>query len=145
MRHGRKWVQAACGAGLFMLCCLASCPRPASAASCDEYDPHSPAQTTRITLDATDLVDRSGDEMRSFVATGSLGKVDATVVSSTPPGIVRDVSAVPQVSHLSPDYGEQLKGIAVSVHLRRSSKPATVVLRLRQVCAQYFRSTFLYY
>jgi hypothetical protein len=49
------------------------------------------------------------------------------------------------VSRVSPLYGEQLKGIAVAVSLRGRARPGTVVLSLRQVCAEYFRNTFLYY
>ena len=136
----RGW-RAACGAGLLVLCC----PWALSAAPCDEYDPAGPSHSARITLNSNDFVDQRRDEMRSFVATGSIGRVDAAIVSSTPPGIVRGVSAIPEVSRMSPLYGEQLKGIAITVSLRSRAGPATVVLNLRQVCAEYFRNTFLYY
>jgi hypothetical protein len=139
----RWWrVAAAAGrAGLFMLCCSAAL----SAAPCDQFNPAAPARSVQITLNASDFVDERRDEMRSFIATGSLGKVDVAVVSSTPDGIVRGVSAIPEVSRFSLHYGERLKGIAIAVSLSRSARPAIVVLHLRQVCAEYFRSTVLYY
>jgi hypothetical protein len=137
----RSTTLAACGAGLFLLCL----PAVLSAAPCDEYDPSGPSRSAQITLDARDFVDQRHDEMRSFVATGSMGKVAVRVVSSTPRGIVREVSANPELSRVSPHYGEQLKGIAITVSLRNRAPPATVVLNLRQVCAEYFRNTFLYY
>jgi len=141
MRRWWKAARAACGAGLFALCC----PAVLSAAPCDEYDPTGPSRTAQITLKSSDFVDERRDEMRSFIATGSIGKVEAAVVASTPRDIVRAVSAVPEVSQFSPRHGEQLKGIAVAVSLRNSAGPAIVVVNLRQVCAQYFRNTFLYY
>ncbi len=141
MRRWGRSARTACGAGLLILCW----PAALSAAPCDEYDPTGPSRSAQITLNSSDLVDESRDEMRSFIATGSLGKVEARIVSSAPPGIARAVSAVPQVSRFSPGYGEQLKGIAVAVSLRNRPRPATVVVNLRQVCAQYFRNTFLYY
>src|SRR6266545_8063143 len=112
---GRRWrsARAACGACLVLLCC----PLALSAAPCDEYDPAGPARSARITLNSGDFVDQRRDEMRSFVATGSVGRVDATTISSTPPGVVRGVSAIPEVSRMSPLYGEQLKGIAITVSL----------------------------
>src|SRR5438445_238688 len=93
------------------------------------------AGSAQITLTPNDFVDERRDEMRSFIATGSLGKVDVSVVSSTPGGIVRGVSGTPQISRFSPLYGEQLKGIAIAVSLRSGGRPATLILRLRQVCA----------
>jgi len=116
-----------------------------SAAPCDQFDPKSPAQSARMTLNSSDFVDERQDEMKSFIATGSLGKVAVSVVSSTPGGIVNGVSATPEVSRFSPLYGEQLKGIAIAVSLRNRAGPATVILNLRQVCAEYFRHTVLYY
>jgi len=116
-----------------------------SAASCDQFDPAGPARSGQITLNSGDFVDERRDEMRSFIATGSLGKVDVSVRSSTPAGIVRGVSATPEVSRFSPHYGEQLKGIAITVALRRGGASAVVVLNVRQVCAEYFRPTVLYY
>ena len=141
MRRGWQSAWAACGAALFVLCC----PLAASAGACDEYDPAAPSRSAQIALNASDFVDESRDAMRSFIATGSIGKVEVAVVSSTPRDVVRAVSAVPQVSRLSPNHGEQLKGIAVAVSMKNGAPPATVILRLRQVCAQYFRTTFLYY
>ncbi len=141
MRRWARSARAAYGAGLLVLCW----PAALSAAPCDQYDPYSPSRSAQITLDSSDYVDQSRDEMRSFIETGSLGKVEAAVVSSTPNDIVRSVSAVPKVSRLDPLYGEELKGIAVTVSLRNGAGSAKVVVNLRQVCAQYFRNTFLYY
>ncbi len=141
MRHRGRSLCAALGAGLLLLGCAAS---PAAAA-CDEYDPAAPINSARITLTAGDAADESGDELRSFVATGSLGRVEARVLSATPSGIVRTVSATPQVSRFSPLYGERLKGVAIVVRLKGRTPRAAVVLDVRQVCAQYFRNTFLYY
>ena len=145
MRCWSKAARAACGAGLFALCCILCVPAVLAAAACDEYDPTGPSRSAQITLTSSDFVDEKRDELRSFIATGSVGHVAAAIVASTPPGIVRAVSAVPQVSRLSPGHGEQLKGIAVAVSLMSGAGPATVVVSLRQVCAQYFRNTFLYY
>jgi hypothetical protein len=141
MRRWWRSTAAAGGAGLFILCC----PAALLAAPCDQYDPAGPTRSAQITLNSSDFVDERRDEMRSFIATGSIGKVDVRVVSSTPGGIVRGVSAIPEVSRFSPYYGEQLKGIAIAVALRSGAQPATVVLNLRQVCAEYFRNTILYY
>jgi hypothetical protein len=141
MRLGWRWAGAACGAGLFILCC----PAVLSAAPCDQFDPAGPARSARITLNASDFVDERRDEMRSFVATGSLGRVDVSVVSATPRGIVRGLSATPEISRFSPLYGEELKGVAIAVALNSRGGPATVTLSLRQVCAEYFRNTILYY
>jgi hypothetical protein len=139
----RRWWRSAgvvFSVGLFILC-----PCALSAAPCDQFDPAGPTRSVQITLNSGDFADESGDEMRSFVATGSLGKVDAAVVSSTPGNIVRGVTAVPEVSRFSPLYGEQLKGIAISISLKSGPGPAIVVLSLRQVCAEYFHRTILYY
>jgi hypothetical protein len=141
MRRGWRSAGTACGAGLFILCV----PAMLAAAPCDQFDPAGPARNAQITLNSGDFVDERRDEMRSFIATGSLGKVDVSVRSSTPSGIVRGLSATPEVSRFSPHYGEQLKGIAIAVSLRRGGGPAVVVLNLRQVCAEYFRHTVLYY
>jgi hypothetical protein len=115
---------------------------------CDEYDPAGPARGANITLSAGDFVDESRDELRSFVATGSIGRVEAVIVAATPRDAVRGIVAAPQVSRFSAEYGEELKGIAVAVALRGGSgggRNVSVVLNLRQVCARYFRNTFLYY
>ena len=141
MRRWWRSARAAFGAGLLVFCV----PATLSAAPCDEYDPAGPSRSAQITLNARDFVDQRHDEMRSFVATGSVGNVAVRVVSSTPHGIVREVAASPELSRVSPNYGEQLKGIAIVVSLRNRAPPATVVLDLRQVCAEYFRNTFLYY
>lgn len=151
MRHGVS--PSAVAAAAVALCLLC---RPLPAAACDEYDPAGPARDARITLDGGDLVDEAGDEIRSFIATDSIGAVAVRLLSATPPGIALDVSATPEVSRFSPYYGENLKGIAVAVRLagtatRAGETPAVrmrrvrVVLGLRQVCARYFRNTFLYY
>src|SRR4051812_17797242 len=116
-----------------------------AAAPCDEADPLSPAETTRITLGPADFVDELRDELRTFIATDSLGRVEFAVVSSRPSGILRGVSAIPEVSRVSPNSGEQLKGIAVTVSLARKHRPAVITVQLRQVCAKYFRNSFLYY
>ena len=141
MRCGWRSAGAACGAGLFILCCPAALP----AAPCDQFDPTGPARSAQITLNSSEFVDERRDEMRSFIATGSLGKVDVSVVSSNPGGIVRAVSATPELSRFSPLYGEQLRGIAIAVSLKSGGGPATVILQLRQVCAEHFRNTVLYY
>jgi hypothetical protein len=145
MRRWGRSARAACSASLLISCWALCGPAAMAAAPCDEYDPTGPSRSARITLNSTDLVDESRDEMRSFVATGSLGRVRATIVSATPKDAARGVSAVPQISRYTSGHGEQLKGIAVAVTLRRGAGPATVVVNLRQVCAQYFRNTFLYY
>jgi len=81
----------------------------------------------------------------AYSATGSLGHVDARLLSSSPRGAVRSFFAGPLVSRYSPHYGEELKGIAVSVTVQAGRRPVSVVIGLRQVCAQYFRNSFLYY
>ena len=141
MRCGWRSAGAAWGAGLFIL----SCPAGLSAAPCDQFDPAGPTRSAQITLNSSNFADERRDEMRSFILTGSIGKVDVATVSSTPGGIVRGVSAAPEVSRFSPLYGEQLKGIAIAVSLRSGAGSAVVVLHLRQVCAEYFRNTVLYY
>jgi hypothetical protein len=141
MRRGWRSAGMVCGAGLLFLCC----PAVLSAAPCDQFNPSGPARSAHITLNSTDFVDERRDEMRSFIATGSLGRADVSVVSSTPGGIVRGISATPELSRFSPLYGEQLKGIAITVSLRSGAERATVVLDLRQVCAEHFRNTVLYY
>ena len=141
MRRLWRSAGAAWGGVLLMLCV----PAVLSAAPCDQFDPTGLARSAQITLTPNDFVDERRDEMRSFIATGSLGKVDVSVVSSTPGGIVRGVSANPQISRFSPLYGEQLKGIAIAVSLKSGGRPAAVILLLRQVCAEYFCNTVLYY
>jgi hypothetical protein len=140
MRKGGKSAGAALGALLL----VATWHAGARAQICDENDPGAPARTTKITLGASDFTDEARDMLRSFIVTGSLGKVTASVVSATPPGIVRSLSALPEISNYSPHYGEQLKGIDIRVALRRSERAAVVSVSLRQVCAQSFRDSFLY-
>ncbi len=140
MRRWRNWA-VACGA----LLATVGGGSAWAGSGCDEYNPAGPARTAHIRMDASDLVEHGGDELRSFIATGSIGRVDAVVVSSTPRGVVRGVSAVPEISRVSRHFGEQLKGIAVVLSLAGSRRPASVVLNVRQVCAEYFRNTFLYY
>jgi hypothetical protein len=141
MRGWRRSAWAAIGAVVVLLANAGA----VSAAPCDEYDPAAPARTVRITLSAGDFVNEERDELRSFVATGSLGHVDARLLSSSPRGAVRSFFAGPLISRYSPHYGEELKGIAVSVTVQPGRRPVSVVIGLRQVCAQYFRNSFLYY
>jgi hypothetical protein len=140
MRRWRNLVWAATGA----IVLLATGPGTLSAAPCDEYDPGAPARTVTIALNATDFIDEQRDEMRSFVETGSLGTVHASIVSSVPRGAVHAFFATPEVSRFSPYYGEALKGIAVGVTFQPTRRPVRVVVRLRQVCARFFRNSFLY-
>jgi len=103
------------------------------------------ARSAEITLTAADFFDPDGEEMRTFVDTGSLGAVNASVVSARPRGVVRSVAAVPARSLLSPYFGEDLKGIDVTVALNKSRISPVVRLRLRQDCAKYLHNSFLYY
>jgi hypothetical protein len=165
MQPRRGWVKAVWGAGLLLVVgavpLAAEVPETAPPGQprtgfgapaallqpCDQYNPASPAGNARIALDSGDLVDRRGREreMRSFIETGSIGKVDVAVVSATPPGAVRTVSAIPEISRPSRYFGERLKGIALDVALAPGGAPVRVVLDVRQVCARDFRNTFLYY
>jgi hypothetical protein len=140
MRQRQNLVRAA----LFAAVLVVAGPGVARAQTCDEHNPASPAQTTQVVLGASDFTDDTRDAMRSFILTGSLGPVTARVVAANPPGIVQSLSATAEVSHLSPNYGEQLKGIDIRVALKRHDRSASVSISLRQVCAQYFRNTFLY-
>ena len=139
-----RW-QTILGAAVGAIAFAAAAPGPLSAAPCDEYDPSASVRSTDVVLTAGDFVNEGRDEVRTFVATGSLGRVDATIVSSLPRGVVRSFFAGPEISRYSPHYGEALKGIAVGVMLEPTLRPVRVVVRLRQVCAQYFRNSFLYY
>jgi hypothetical protein len=142
MRRWRRTARAICGALLvYGGCCLAA----QAQSICDEYDPAGPAGAARVTLTASDFTDDSRDELRSFVETDSIGRVDAAVVSASPPGSILGFSAVPQLSRFSPYYGEELRGIAVAVEVAPGRRPVRVVIDLRQVCAKRFRNTFLYY
>ena len=103
------------------------------------------ARSAEVTLTAADFFDPYGEEMRTFVDTGSLGAVDASLVSARPRDVVRSFTAVPARSRLSPHFGEDLKGIRVMVSLYKSRISPVVRLRLQQDCAKYLRNTFLYY
>jgi hypothetical protein len=138
MRREWKLASLACGAALWPTVLMA-------APLCDEYNPFAPARTGEITLNSTDFADEDGTEILSFIETESIGKVDVQIVRATPARIVRAVSAVPEISTMSPNYGERLKGIKVAVSLTKTRQPVSVVLKLRQVCAKHFRNTFLYY
>lgn len=142
MRRRRNLACAAMGGVLLMV----ASPGPASAAApCDEFDPAGPARSVVVALTPTDFVDEERDQMRSFVETGSLGPVEASIVSAVPRGVVQGFSAAPEVSRFSPYYGEALKGVAVGVAFEPTRRPVRVLVRLRQVCAKFFRNSFLYY
>jgi hypothetical protein len=120
--------------------------RPVLAANqCGDDGFGAATRSAEITLTATDFFDPYGEEMRTFVDTGSLGAVEALVISATPPDIVRSLTAVPARSLLSPYFGEDLKGINVTVSLYQSRIRPVVRIRLQQDCAKYLRNTFLYY
>ena len=108
---------------------------------CDEYNPFGPTRTGEITLDPTDFADEDGTEILSFIETDSIGKVDVAIVSTNPARIVRTVSAVPEISKISPYYGERLKGIKVAVSVKKTRQPVTIVAEiapgLRQALPQY--------
>jgi hypothetical protein len=112
---------------------------------CDEYDPAGPMGMAQIALGPRDYVDPRGDEIRSFIETGSIGRVTVDVGGSSSRDIISSVSAMPAISRFSPYYGEELKGIEVIVTLSPRARGARVLLNLRQVCAERFRNTFLYY
>ena len=140
MRQRLSWLCAMSGAAALAVACHAV----ALAQACDENNPSSPAGTTRITLGTSDFTNEARDELRSFIVTGSLGPVTATLAAATPSGIVRTLSATPQISRYSPHSGEQLKGIDIHVALKHGDRGASISVSLRQICAQYFRDTFLY-
>ena len=137
----RQATQATCGAALIFGWCLAAQAAPV----CDEYNPAAPAGAARVMLTPNDFTDESRDELRSFLETDSIGRVDIAVISASPRGTVLDFAATPTVSRFSPYYGEELKGIAVAVRVTPGRRPVRVVLDVRQVCAKRFRNTFLYY
>jgi len=141
MRDWRDSTAAIAGAVLFAVGYSAT----VWAAPCDEYDPASRARSARIVLNGADFLDEQRDELRSFVETGSLGMVNAELVSVRPKAPVRSFFAGPKISRFSPYYGEELKGVAVGLTLEPTKRPITVVIRLRQVCAKYFRNSFLFY
>jgi hypothetical protein len=142
MRRGWRSPRIVCGAVALIALLPAAAP---AAPPCDEYNPFGPSRTGEIRLDSGDFLDEDGTELQSFVETDSIGKVDVEVVSPSAGDIVRGVSAVPEISMLSPHHGERLKGIMVAVSLAKSKRPVSVVVKLRQVCAKHFRNTFLYY
>jgi hypothetical protein len=117
----------------------------AAADNCAGEDVGAAVRSAVITLTASDFFDPYGEEMRSFVDTGSLGAVDAQVVSARPRGVVRSLTAVPARSLLSPYFGEDMKGIDVTVLLYKSKPSPVVRIRLQQECAKYLHNTFLYY
>src|SRR4051812_15403292 len=150
MPWGWKSASAACGMaarlmGLSAGALFAGALTAVAASLCDDSNPLAPARTGEITLDATDFADEDGAEIRSFIETESVGKVDIEIVRAIPAGIVQAASAAPEISTSSPYYGERLKGIKVAVSLTKTKKPVSIVLKLRQVCAKHFRNTFLYY
>jgi hypothetical protein len=162
MRRRSRWARLACGAGCLFFAgampLLAESPTfeppavwtgigppPDPVPPCDQYDPLSPAPSGRITLDSRDLMHRGGSELRSFIETGSTGRVGARLVGATPSGVVLSVSARPEISRISPDFGERLKGVALDVTLASAVEPVRVVVDVQQVCARHFRNTFLYY
>lgn len=103
------------------------------------------ARSAEITLTAADFFDPYREEMRTFVDTGSLGEVEASLISARPRDVVRSFTAVPARSGLSPYFGEDMKGIDVTVLLYKSRISPIVRLLLRQNCAKYLHNTFLYY
>lgn len=142
MRRGWRSASSAFGAAVWLAALSGAAP---AASLCDEHNPFGPARIGEITLNSTDFADEDGTEILSFIETESIGKVDVEIVRVTPVRIVRAVSALPEISTMSPNYGERLKGIRVAVSLARAKQPVSVVLKLRQVCARHFRNTFLYY
>ena len=144
----QRWsVSAAwlCGTGLALAlgAVSAQADPPPMRPPCDQYDPMSPARSTRIVLDPSDYTDEHGNEMLTFIETGSIGRVDATLLGGR--DSVVGITAIPEISRFSPYYGERLKGISIYVQLAPHRRPARVALELRQVCADHFRNTFLYY
>jgi hypothetical protein len=117
----------------------------AAYADCDEYDPAASTRSATIVLRSPDKFDDQGEELRTFVETGSLGSVRADLVSSNAKMKIRYFFANPVISRYSRDYGEQLKGIAVEVIVEPTKRPFSVSLRLHQVCARHFRNSFLSY
>ena len=141
----RQWGRTASAGGIAISLIASAGTLAHAAAPCDEYNPSGPMRTTQITLNATDYTDDQRDQMRSFLETDSIGRVDVAIVGSTPRDAVLSVTAVPEISRVSGYFGEELRGIAVNVWLRPTARAAQVTLKLRQVCARRFRNTFLYY
>jgi hypothetical protein len=137
--HARAWLALAAAAAIGLA------GRPAAAGACNVNVAGSPAASADITLTGADLFDGADDQLRSFVETGSLGRVEARLVSASPRGAVIAVNARPALSHFSPYYGEQLRGIDIAVALAKGYRSARVRVRVSQVCARHFRNTFLYF
>lgn len=148
-RMGPAWKSAlaACGAAAWLITASTAAPfaELPEALFCDEHNPFAPARTGEITLDSSDFADADGTVILGFVETASVGRVDVEIVRASPARVVRAVSAVPDISMLSPYFGERLKGIRIAVSLEKTRQPVSVVVKLRQVCARHFRNTFLYY
>ena len=118
---------------------------PASAGTCNPEAVGSPVASAEIALGSADRYDEVDDQLRSFVETGSLGPVEANLISAAPRGAVLAVSAHPALSRFSRYYGEQLHGIDIVVALAAGYRSAQVRVRVSQVCARHFRNTYLYF
>jgi hypothetical protein len=136
-----RWVPPA----LALLFVIVAAPAVGAEGLCHANGFGAALRSAVVTLTAADFYDPYGQEMRTFVDTGSLGAVTAELVSARPREIVRSFTAVAARSRLSPYFGEDLKGISVTVSLYRSRIPPVIRLRLTQDCAKYLRNTFLYY
>lgn len=112
---------------------------------CDEYNPAAPVLSSTIVLRISDAFDEQRKELRTFIETGSLGSVRAELISFGKKTSIQSFFATPVISRYSENYGEQLKGIAVGVVLEPAKRPASVSIRLHQVCATHFRNSFLSY
>jgi hypothetical protein len=113
--------------------------------ACDEYNPAGPMGMAQIALGPADYTDPRGSEIRSFIETGSIGRVVVDVAGSNPRDVISSIFAAPAISRYSPYFGEELRGIEVVVTLWPRARGGRVLLDLRQVCAARFRNTFLYY
>src|SRR3954452_9909937 len=134
-RMRRRWKSVSAAYGAALLCAVPSAGTPLAeglseapavsptGALCDEYNPFGPARTGQISLNATDFADEDGTEILSFIETDSIGKVDVEIVSTSPARIVRAVSAVPEISTISSNFGERLKGIRVAVSVTKTKRP----------------------
>jgi hypothetical protein len=142
MPHLPRWAPPALA---ILLVVVAAAPAAGAGSLCRPNGFGAAARSAIVTLTSADFYDPYGEEMRTFVDTGSLGAVDAVLVSAHPRDVVRSFTAVAARSRLSPYFGEDLKGIRITVSLFQSPIPPVVRLRLRQDCAKYLRDTFLYY
>jgi hypothetical protein len=130
-------------APLALLIGVLASPGASAGVTCDDGNPYGPSRSAVVRLTAADYSNEQRTELKTFVETGSLGRVEAEIVS--PRGLVRSLTAAPAVSRYSRHQGENLRGIAVELRLNGAAKKAPVVrLRLRQVCAVHFHDTFLY-